>query len=336
MKVAITLACFAFVAVAFAARLPGGLLKPAVVTQAFVDELNSMDLTWKAGLNKGSTIDGKSLEEARILCGVLPGGPKLPEKKWEENIDFNALPESFDSRTNWPQCQTMTQIRDQSACGSCWAFGSTEAMSDRMCVTLKMTNTALSSGNMAFCCGSCGDGCGGGFPSAAWQHWVQSGIVEEPCYPYPFPSCDHHIPSSKNPCPSQEYPNPPCPGKCTNKTWAGPAWKQDKHFGASAYSVTSVNKIMAEIAKNGPVEAAFDVYADFLTYTSGVYAHKTGQYLGGHAIKVLGWGVDNGTPYWICANSWNPNWGNHGYFWIKRGVDECGIEDGVVAGIPKN
>jgi len=204
-----------------------------------------------------------------------------------------------------------------------------------MCVTLKQNNVVLSSGNMAFCCSSCGDGCDGGYPSAAWQYWVSSGLVEEGCYPYPFPSCDHHIPSSKNPCPSQEYPNPPCPGKCLSN-WTGPAWKADKHHGKNAYSVSGVSKVMAEIMTNGPVEAAFDVYADFLTYTSGVYSHKTGQYLGGHAIKMLGWGVDNGVPYWLCANSWNPDWGNQGYFWIKRGVDECGIEDGIVAGIPKN
>jgi len=30
----------------------------------------------------------------------------------------------------------------------------------------------------------------------------------------------------------------------------------------------------------------------------GVYQHKSGSYLGGHAIKILGWGVEDGTPYW--------------------------------------
>jgi cathepsin B len=42
---------------------------------------------------------------------------------------------------------------------------------------------------------------------------------------------------------------------------------------------------------------------DFLTYKSGVYQYQSGQELGGHAVKMLGWGVENGTPYWICANS---------------------------------
>lgn len=82
----------------------------------------------------------------------------------------------------------------------------------------------------------------------------------------------------------------------------------------------------------GPVEAAFSVYADFEAYKSGVYQHTTGSYLGGHAIKILGWGSENGTPYWIVANSWNDSWGMSGYFYILRGSDECGIEDSVVAG----
>jgi len=60
----------------------------------------------------------------------------------------------------------------------------------------------------------------------------------------------------------------------------------------------------------GPVEGAFTVYEDFLTYKSGVYSHKSGSALGGHAIKILGYGTENGTPYWLCANSWNEDWGD--------------------------
>ena len=42
----------------------------------------------------------------------------------------------------------------------------------------------------------------------------------------------------------------------------------------------------------GPVEAAFTVYADFPTYKSGVYKHMSGKELGGHAIKIIGWGTE--------------------------------------------
>lgn len=83
---------------------------------------------------------------------------------------------------------------------------------------------------------------------------------------------------------------------------------------------------------NGPIEVSFSVYSDFETYTSGVYQHTSGSYLGGHAVKMLGWGVENGTPYWLIANSWNPSWGDKGYFKIIRGQDECGIESSAVAG----
>ena len=90
--------------------------------------------------------------------------------------------------------------------------------------------------------------------------------------------------------------------------------------------------MMAELATNGPVESAFTVYADFVHYKSGVYSHQTGQALGGHAIKVIGYGTENGTDYWLVQNSWTTTWGDGGYFKIKRGDDECGIEDSFIAG----
>lgn len=78
--------------------------------------------------------------------------------------------------------------------------------------------------------------------------------------------------------------------------------------------------------ENGSVTAAFTVYDDFLTYTSGVYKHTTGESLGGHAIKVVGWGVsDAGENYWLCNNSWNTEWGMLGTFEILMG--DCGIND---------
>jgi cathepsin B len=95
-----------------------------------------------------------------------------------------------------------------------------------------------------------------------------------------------------------------------------------------------VLKIQTEIETNGPVEASFTVYEDFLTYKSGVYHHVSGASLGGHAIKILGWGVEGGVGYWLAANSWNEDWGLNGFFKIKRGSNECGIEGNMVAGIP--
>ena len=108
-------------------------------------------------------------------------------------------------------------------------------------------------------------------------------------------------------------------------------YKEDKAFGDKGYSIPNdVAAIQQDIMTYGPVEAAFTVYADFPSYKSGVYRHTTGQALGGHAIKIIGWGTENGDDYWLVNNSWNSDWGDNGTFKILRGANECGIEDEVV------
>ncbi|CAF1683036.1 unnamed protein product [Adineta ricciae] len=227
-----------------------------------------------------------------------------------------------------------------SCCGSCWAFGAVEAMSDRICIASNgAQNAHISAEDLVSCCSSCGFGCDGGFPQAAWSYYKSSGLVtggnynsKQGCEPYTIPSCDHHVNGSLPPC-QGEQPTPRCTKKCIDD-YPTP-FAKDKHFGQSVYAVRSEKQIQTELFKNGPVEAAFTVYADFLTYKSGVYKHTSGSVLGGHAVKILGWGVEDSTPYWLVANSWNEDWGDKGFFKILRGKDECGIEDGIVAGAPK-
>lgn len=90
---------------------------------------------------------------------------------------------------------------------------------------------------------------------------------------------------------------------------------------------------MQELYENGPLEASFEVYGDFLSYKSGVYQYISGVLLGGHAVRLIGWGSENGTPYWLLVNSWNTEWGENGLFRILRGYNECGIESLVVGGL---
>ncbi|KAL3891627.1 hypothetical protein ACJMK2_003880 [Sinanodonta woodiana] len=296
--------------------------------------------TWKAGNNFPfiRNLDDKLLY-AKRLCGTKLNDPNpLPVKNIEPLRD---LPANFDARTQWPNCPTVKEVRDQGDCGSCWAFGAVEAMSDRICIASNgKVNAEISAEDLLACCDSCGEGCQGGFPSEAWRYYETRGLVtgglynsSQGCQPYTIPACDHHVVGHLQPCPKEEAKTPKCSKKCEANY--NVTYKDDKHYGKNSYSVDSVEKIMTEIMTNGPVEAAFTVYEDFLSYKSGVYQHRTGQELGGHAVKILGWGQDNGTPYWIVANSWNPDWGNQGFFNILRGKDECGIESEIVAGLPK-
>ena len=86
------------------------------------------------------------------------------------------------------------------------------------------------------------------------------------------------------------------------------------------------------IMKDGPVETAFTVYSDFENYAGGVYKHTGGSMLGGHAVRIVGWGTDNGEAYWKVANSWNPFWGEKGYFRIAHG--QCGIDSAASGSSP--
>ncbi|XP_059898450.1 cathepsin B-like [Gadus macrocephalus] len=298
-----------------------------------IDVVNESNTTWKAGQN----FHNVDMSYVKSLCGTLLNGPRLPEVM--HSVEALGLPVSFDSREQWPNCPTIQQIRDQGGCGSCWAFGAVEAMSDRLCIVNKgKVSVEISAEDLVTCCNECGMGCNGGWPASAWSYWTNNGIVtgglydsKVGCEPYTIAPCEHHVNGSRPPC--TMGPTPKCTRQCIDG-YPVP-YEKDKHMGQKAYSVSSKpEQIMAELYQNGPVEAAFEVYEDFLLYKSGVYQRVSGNYLGGHAIKILGWGEENGTPYWLAANSWNTDWGDRGFFKIKRGNDECGIESEIVAGTP--
>jgi hypothetical protein len=66
---------------------------------------------------------------------------------------------------------------------------------------------------------------------------------------------------------------------------------------------------------------------------AGVYTPRSSDVLGSHAVRIVGWGVDeaSGHKYWRVANSWNTFWGEGGFFRLRRGINACGILNTVVA-----
>ena len=126
--------------------------------------------------------------------------------------------------------------------------------------------------------------------------------------------------------------SPHCPKKCdADASGTHTDWKDDKiTFKGKVQSASGENAIQQMIMAGGPVSTAFDVMTDFENYAGGIYHQTNGTMAGGHAVKFVGWGVENGQKYWKVANSWNPWWGEKGYFRIRRGNNECNIEGGVV------
>ena len=96
------------------------------------------------------------------------------------------------------------------------------------------------------------------------------------------------------------------------------------------------------LVKNGPLAVSFEVYPDFQHYKGGVYVHtgledKFNPFqITNHVVVIVGYGREetSGQNFWTVKNSWGPDWGESGFFRIRRGSDECGIESIAVESFP--
>lgn len=244
-------------------------------------------------------------ELLNLVSGAMTTEPRF--ETVQDQTPDNALPTNWDPRSDARTSKCIHPIRDQAQCGSCWAFGATEALSDRFC--LAGQDVILSPQDLVSCDYN-NYGCNGGYIGLTWNYLQNPGAVAESCFSYA----------------SQSGNAPGCPNNaCPN----GGAWKKYKCASGTIVNPTTVSAIQTELYNNGPMEGAFTVYQDFFSYSSGVYYHVSGGVAGGHAIKIIGWGVENGLNYWLCANSWNTSWGMQGFFKIKQG--DCGINQQVYA-----
>merc|ERR1719191_1989324 len=120
---------------------------------------------------------------------------------------------------------------------------------------------------------------------AAWDYLQSTGIVSDNCFPY----------TAGNGTAAQ----------CTQKCADSESWASSKTKAKTAFAINGVTNMQKEIMTNGPVQVAFKVYKSFMSYKSGVYSKHFWELLpeGGHAVKIVGWGTDSGTDYWLVANS---------------------------------
>jgi len=289
---------------AVAASYPHPTGKTHINDQDLIDTYNSVNgATWVAGANdyfKGMTFDDARGLLGTALSHIMEHNNTLPSEYYALLSD---PPAEFDARKQWPAL--MHPIRNQERCGSCWAFSAAETLSDRVAIASGKPSPVLSPEDMVSCDKS-DMGCSGGMLNTAWEYLKNTGIVTDKCFPYGAGGGDA----------------PACISACVD----GEPFRKQKASSASA--INGVGNMQKEMAANGPVQVAFNVYKSFMSYKSGVYTKHIWELLpeGGHAVKAVGWGVEEGTEYWLIANSWDTTWGLDGYFKIKRGVDECGIE----------
>jgi cathepsin C len=238
------------------------------------------------------------------------------------------LPESFDWR-NVSGVNYISPVRNQGSCGSCYAFASMALLESRYRIMTNNLERLVFSPQDVVQCSEYSQGCDGGFPYLiAGKYGEDFGVVPETCNPY------------KDSQPKQQT--------CETSINCRRYYATNYHYVGGYYGATNEPLMRLALVNNGPVAVGFEVYDDFMEYRTGVY-HHTGVtdnlnrlnkwdpfQLTNHAVLVVGYGTDpdTKTPYWTVKNSWGTGWGEQGYFRIRRGTDECGIESLAVEAAP--
>ncbi|KAL2501428.1 Thiol protease aleurain-like [Forsythia ovata] len=208
------------------------------------------------------------------------------------------LPETKD----WRETGIVSPVKNQGHCGSCWTFSTTGALEAAYAQAFGK-GISLSEQQLVDCARAFNNfGCNGGLPSQAFEYIKYSGGLDtEDAYPY----------TGKN-------------GVCTYSS---------KNVGVQVLDSVNITlgaegELKHAVGIVRPVSVAFEVVTGFRFYKGGVYTStKCGStpMVMNHAVLAVGYGVENGIPYWFIKNSWGADWGDNGYFKMEMGKNMCGV-----------
>ena len=215
---------------------------------------------------------------------------------------------ALDASFNWCDMGGCTPVRDQGACGSCWAFGTVGPLESAILLQDGVSKDLAE--QYLVSCNVDGWGCSGGW----WAHDYHlslvppgepdAGAVYEDDFPYT---------ASDEPC---------------NGPYVHHEKIADWFFIGNESSVADTEAIKQAIVDHGPVAAAVCVNSDFQRYTGGVFNPQRPCNSINHAIVLVGW--DDADGAWILRNSWGPDWGESGYMRIAYGGNKVGYSANYV------
>jgi len=293
--------------------------------------INSIQTSWVAStyqkfedLTEDDIENMKGGEKSRLY--YRPSAK--PVQKLLKGSPGGYQPETWDWR-NVDGVNYVPKVRNQGSCGSCYAFASRGMLESRINILTKNSRNVSLSPQDIMDCSPLSQGCSGGFPYLiAGRYGKSYGFVDESCNPYRQKDGTCNLDAKKS---------------C------------DRHYVASYsyvggyYGACNEEEMKKSLVQNGPLAVAFEVESDFMLYKSGIYHHtKAPQLLKSgisqfdpfemtnHAVLLVGYGYDKTTKekFWTVQNSWGEDWGENGFFRIRRGTDECAIESIAVEAFP--
>ena len=203
----------------------------------------------------------------------------------------------------------LVQPEGQGICGSCWAFSSTHAYADRLRLASTGDDTILSAEDLATCALPDANGCCGGQLTDGVEFFEQEGAITRDCKPYTLENTNID-------CDSEPVPPLTCASSCSN----------GNVFNRADFLLPSYDNVIGEAniiqaLQNGPVVVGMWPFPqEFFLYRCGIFCQSSGSFCleSGHAVEIVDYGTEDEIDYWVVKNSWGDDWGEEGYFRIRR------------------